>query len=134
MVTGTRQRYKEAEGSRMKHMRDIGPMSKYSAKVAFRVSEEGDPIGCDACDYNAPLSVYEEMMPRRLNFFCEICASTRSSAVVQYPALHIDDAGTLKTQAFCTNAILDQMGAFDGMETVVVQTDEDDNYIRVKGQ
>lgn len=84
------------------------------------VGEEGKC--CAACMYPVPvekmLFISAEERPLRHSaypnndaYLCNLCASTHAGNTIDYPDRY-PDANVMLHQNFCTNAVLDQMGAF----------------------
>lgn len=85
-----------------------------------RLGEEGKC--CAACMYPVPVEKMlfisaEERPPRKSAipqanaYLCRLCASTYAGNTIDYPDRY-PDANVMLHQNFCTNALLDQMGAF----------------------
>ncbi len=72
---------------------------------------------CDCCSYPAPTTKYET--EGKVVHLCILCYNSDVSNSMIYPnSCESSTRRIVQTQAFMTNALLDQAGAFDGFETV----------------
>lgn len=99
-----------------------------------RFSDDKDLHCCDCCGYPAPLHTFqiyaeggaEPGLHRRAAQFCEICSSSFISSSYEYPRQY-PGAKEMQATAFCTNAILDQLGAFKDSQTTLVPEESDND-------
>lgn len=88
----------------------------------LRLKQEDELAECKSCRYPAPLKLYSYPFGHLLYNggkkhlpLCEICAgSLISNYTAFYTAYSSEAVISASSAAFCANAVLDQLGAFDG--------------------
>lgn len=86
-----------------------------------------DKAVCDVCQYPAPTQYYSILKDPRNPFdkrtvrMCEICANSYAGTAFEY---NRPDLKILAHISFTANAVLDQMGAFDGVPIEYYKEDE----------
>lgn len=89
-------------------------------------------VSCDSCQYPAPLFQFDMSTLGRkpgratVRLLCRICStsfvSNHTHYTDQYPLVH----PITQTIAYCTNAILEQQGAFKEAATILLPADPDE--------
>lgn len=81
-----------------------------------RATEDGDPIECDCCGYEAATLDFDchaeglRGLDRKTTTLCEVCASTHLSKSVNYPS-QCPDQQLWQSIGWIANRILDEIRA-----------------------
>ena len=73
--------------------------------------EDGEPIGCECCEYPAPVYLFERTMTSRgtraLNL-CEVCSSTHLAVAEKYP-MQVSDGQLYRAIGWVANHIISKL-------------------------
>ena len=97
----------------------------------FGVVDDDEIVECNSCGYPAPLRTFDshteaamrnsEPLATEPRNLCEICATSPVGTHTAYPRQHPEYTTTVVV-AYCTNAVLDQLGKFANAPVVRVDS------------